>query len=761
MSRLETNLRSIFFVVLLFWATGTFLAPLAAETGDGLEIGDPIPSFQLKDASGKPFDSSSLKDSEQLTLVVFVGVDCPLVKFYVERLKEIQRKFPKELRIVAVNSNSQDSLTEIAAFAKQLEIPFPVLKDVGNKVADKFGAKRTPQVFLFDQGAKLCYSGLIDDQYHYGQQRPKAESTYLLDAVTSQLAEKPVSTPVTEPIGCLIGRIRTPNSSAKITYCNQIVRLLNRHCVSCHREGEIGPFALTEYDEVAGWAEMIQEVTSERRMPPWHADPMHGSFSNDISLSSAQIELIQQWVKDGSPYGDEKELPEPPEFREGWQIGEPDFEIALADEPQVVPATGVIPYQYFVVDPGFKEDKWIQAAECRIGNRRVVHHIIVGIKGSSGKVHGQIDSEWLTATAPGAPPLVLEEGYAKLIPAGSRLVFQMHYTPCGVEQSDLSKVGFKFADPAKVKRSVGTVEVLNTRFSIPPNKDNHRVEANHTFEDDSQIISLFPHMHLRGKSFKYTAHYPDGNSEVLLNIPAFDFNWQNGYKFKKPKEIPKGTRLHCVAHFDNSKNNFANPNPNKRVRWGDQTFDEMMIGYFDMALKHQDLTKKENNPRTQTVLDRIKNGETIISDRLKKLAKSALKSEAGMKRFGAYLATRMPHLDRVCLIRRQGDRLKAVRVVQRSEFDEVVAGAEMDIPAKGMHLQSVISKGKSHVVQELVKLKQRDAKYMAEAFRSSCHVPVEFDGSSAVISFWSTEYNGFPQEIERQVQELAQLMIEN
>lgn len=591
------NKNPILFNLFLLSLAGTMLTwacPVskAQEPSKRLEIGSEMPAFELKDANGKPTKSEEFKGTKLLG-IVFVGVECPLVKLYSSRLNKLSEKFGEEFQVVAINSNRHDSISEMQLFAKQTKVKFPLLKDPANRVADKFGAVRTPEVFLFGGDRKLVYRGAIDDQYSYGIQKPKSSNNYLSDAIKSALDGKKPKVDTTEADGCIIGRIRE-QKEGNVTYTNQISRILNEHCVKCHRPGEVAPFSLTDYDEVVGWSEMIEEVIDDRRMPPWHANPKHGTFKNDISLSQDEISLVKRWVKNGAPEGDKADLPEPPKFVEGWQIGKPDVVIPMRKRPYKVPATGVIPYRHFVVETGFTEDKWVKSAEIRIGNRAVVHHVIVALHDSGDvRSHGQIGSEWLTATAPGSKPLELPDGYAKFIPAGAKLIFQMHYTPNGTAQSDISSVGFVFADPATVKKSVGTREIINRRFRIPPGADNHKVEASYRFRSDSLVLGLFPHMHLRGKSFRYTAKYPDGKSEILLDIPAYDFNWQTGYEFPEPMKVPKGTVFKCVAHFDNSEDNPANPNPKKTIRWGDQTWDEMMIGYFDMALADQDLTKQK------------------------------------------------------------------------------------------------------------------------------------------------------------------------
>ena len=585
---------------------GCLGTPLNAHSNPGLDgptplaIGAKLPTFELKSFVGKPIHSDSLK--KDILIVYFFGTECPIAKFYSVRLQsDLEKHNDLSLNVIGIDSNQQDSIRDIANYAKENKISFPLLKDPGNIVADAFGAQRTPQVFVFDKTRTLKYRGAIDDQYTYGLQRPKVEKTYLKDAVSSLLNDQAVAIPTTDAVGCHIGRKLAPQENAPVTFSNQISRILQNNCMSCHRDGEIGPFSLEDYSEVAGWAEMIREVVNERRMPPWHADPAHGKFVNDASLSKKEIQLINQWVDAGAPEGDPNQLPKPKTFPSGWQIGKPDKVVAMSDTPFDVPAEGVVDYQYFVVDPKFKEDKWIKAAECRMGNRAVVHHIIVAAKPprrrkkvgrSSGQPNDKtlVHSEWITACAPGSPPLSLPEGYAKFVPAGSKLVFQMHYTPNGTPQKDLSKVGFIFANPDEVKKVVGTREILNGQFidrrmTIPPNDPNFKMTARFRLRRDALILSLFPHMHVRGKSFKYVAKYPDGRQETLLDIPKYDFNWQNGYLYEKPKELPKGTVIHCTAHFDNSSENLANPAPEKAVYWGDQTWDEMMIGYFDMTWK--------------------------------------------------------------------------------------------------------------------------------------------------------------------------------
>ena len=365
--------------------------------------GKKIEPFQLNDIHQRQW---KLDASNKLTVAAFLGVECPLAKLYASRLQDIGSEFGNsKIQVIGINANQQDALGEMQHFARKFNIDYPLLKDPGNKIADAFGATRTPEVFLLDQDLNVVYQGAIDDQYHYGVQKTKASEHYLRDAIEQSLAGEPVQRPYTTPVGCIIGRKKEVDPTSTVTYSNQISRILQKNCVNCHRSGEIAPFELTDYDEVAGWAGMIDEVVRENRMPPWHADAPRGHFKNDMRLTTEEKDLIAQWVAAGAPEGDSSNLPQPLEFVDGWAIGKPDLELKMRKRPFQVKATGTIDYQYFEIDPGFKKDMWVKAAECRPGNRSVVHHIIVGIAGQGefggGRgVHGQPESEWIAATAP-------------------------------------------------------------------------------------------------------------------------------------------------------------------------------------------------------------------------------------------------------------------------------------------------------------------------------------------------------------------------
>lgn len=571
------------------------LASLVLALTSGFVQAEVVGAFTLNDHRGAVVKSAQFAEAKCL-VVAFLGTECPLAKLYGPRLQSLAAEFePQGAKFLAINSNQQDSIAEITAYVKQHEIQFPILKDPGQKVADQFHASRTPEVFVLSPVGEVLYRGRVDDQYIVGVQRDKPQREDLKLALADILAGKPVGVAKTEPIGCLIGRVREPKADSAVTWSNQIVRIVHTHCAECHRPGEIGPFSMLSYDDAQGWGDMIAEVVRERRMPPWHANPEHGKFANDRSLSTEERDQILAWVENGCPEGDKSQVPPTPTFTEGWQLSkQPDAVFDMRDKPFQIPASAGpkgVAYQNFAVDPKFKTDKWISEMEVVPGNRAVVHHIIVFVQPEGKKGKGQ--GEFLCAYVPGARNKPLAPGYAKKIKAGAWLKFQVHYTPNGSPQEDLSKVGMIFTDEQSVTHQVLTTEVINTRFEILPELDNQTFTAvSQPSPIDVTMMSMAPHMHLRGKAFKYELETKDGQRTTLLDIPKYDFNWQTNYRLAEPLMIPAGAKLHCTAVYDNSKNNPANPDPSKTVTWGDQSWDEMMLGYFDLLVP-RNLTDKK------------------------------------------------------------------------------------------------------------------------------------------------------------------------
>jgi len=431
-----------------------------------------------------------------------------------------------------------------------------------------------------------------------------------------------------------IGHAQAPNRAATDpgapTFTRDVAPIMFTKCASCHRPGEVAPMALLSYADARPWASAIKQKVSTRAMPPWHADPAHGTFRNDLRLSDREIDTIVKWVDGGAREGDPSALPALPKFPEGWQIGKPDAVFEMTQDFEI-PASGEVAYQYFEVPTNFTEDKWMQAGEVRAGDRSHVHHIIVYVREPGRTVRPNVVTVRpiinAAATQPAAPaqervaaaavtaaqrPVVPAAqgagrppgggdamlvnwavgedapvhlpGTAKRIPAGSTLIFQVHYTTNGKAGHDRSRVGLVFAKEPP-QREIRTGLISNPVFAIPPGAGDHQVEAEATFSDDVKIWSMHPHMHLRGKDMTYTATYPDGRSEILLRVPKYDFGWQTDYWLAQPLSVPKGTKIRVSAHFDNSPANRANPDPKATVRWGDQTWEEMMIGFFTYTVE--------------------------------------------------------------------------------------------------------------------------------------------------------------------------------
>ncbi len=378
-------------------------------------------------------------------------------------------------------------------------------------------------------------------------------------------------------------------ASSKYTYTKDIAPLIEAKCGECHRPNGIAPFSMMSYRQVRGWGKMIKEVTNDGRMPPWHADPSVGKWSNDRSLTKDEKAMVAAWVDGGMPQGNPADLKTSEAVNKSeWRIGEPDMIFEMPEGAAINP-TGVVPYQYFETKTNFTEDVWVSAMECLPGNPKVVHHIIMFVSDPkkpmnfrSEEVDEDNEGGFLDAFAPGGVPQILPAGQARKIPAGSSLIWQVHYTPTGKLENDRSRFGIKFAK-GEITHQMMTGNCINTEFEIPARADNHKVEGWLDFKSPVTIMSLAPHAHYRGKSFDYYMVYPDGKEEHVISVPKYDFNWQTTYNFEKPLEVPAGAKMHVIAHFDNSDKNPYNPDPEKTVHWGDQTWEEMMIGFFHYA----------------------------------------------------------------------------------------------------------------------------------------------------------------------------------
>lgn len=405
-----------------------------------------------------------------------------------------------------------------------------------------------------------------------------------------------------------LGALTAP---AAVTFHKDIVPLLQQKCQACHRPGDIAPMSFMNYAEVRPWAKAMKEAVSSRKMPPWFADPQFsGHFTNERSLSAKEIEMFTQWVDAGAPEGDRKDAPPPAKFAEGWSIGTPDMIVEYPHELEI-PATGVVDQQNMLVKVNFPKDVWVSAAEVRPGNPKVVHHMKAWIRppnspwmkdAPNGEMYKPTRAQFEAPTVeeqitgprpvqdilakfnPGVNAMEFTNGgAAKFIAAGSDIVFEIHYATTGKAEKDRSRVGIVFAKEPPAERYITTTGVNNTAFTIPANATNHEVRATSVLQAEAKLAWVQPHMHLRAKDYELIAHYPSGESQVLLK-GKFDFNWQLGYEFAKPVVLPKGTRLETIAHYDNSKNNAWNPNPEIEVRYGPQTTDEMSVSFMGFIL---------------------------------------------------------------------------------------------------------------------------------------------------------------------------------
>jgi peroxiredoxin len=578
---------------------------------------DGVFQFVATSVDGQPVTVAA-STAKRLTVVVFLGTECPMARVYGGRLQAISDDYKASgVHVVAVMSNRQDSIQDIAEYSGKTQISFPVVRDVNNVIANAYGATRTPEVFLLSNDLSVAYHGRIDDQYQPGINRYAATQNDLRRAIEQSLAGEAVTVSETAFTGCLIGRItRTDHVvSTSLTFGREISRILQRHCVECHRPGDIGPFALTEYDEVAGWADTMLEVIANGRMPPWHADPTVGHFANARHMPQSDIDALREWVLADMPKGNDADLPPPIEVISGWNLPRPpDVVVEMSRQPFSLPSSGIVEYQYFVVDPKFTEDTWVTAAQVLPGNRAVVHHAIVFIRPPDGEVFRGVG--WLTAYVPGQRVTTAPEGYARRVPAGSKFVFQMHYTPNGSPQTDLTKVGIVTADSASVSHEIFTVIGIDQEFEIPPGAPEHAVTGNvGWFPKNGSLLGYMPHMHYRGRSFDLQATTTDSHQQPLLKIPHYDFNWQHFYALVEPIDLAHVKSMSFTATFDNSPSNPFNPDPSQWVSWGDQTWEEMAVVFLEVAQprdKHSLASVErgtrvsvEQQARNQTKIDRF------------------------------------------------------------------------------------------------------------------------------------------------------------
>jgi hypothetical protein len=528
----------------------------------------------------------------EIVVLCMTEVGCPIAGKLAPRLERLAREFgARGVRFIGLDASMQDSLSDIARESSELERTFPVLKDARQELARRLDVRTTTETMLFDGRGQLRYRGGVDDQYALGAARPEPTRNYLVLALQAVLqGSEPPMTTAPAP-GCILNLLPESELPVAPTYSHDIAPIVRARCEACHRPGQVGPFALQSYEDLKGHAKMIASVLQKGLMPPWKADhQFDGKFANERKILPAEKELMLRWITEGMQRGNPAEDPKPAKWPEGWSIGAPDVVLTpetdvhdgkpLPPEGYAVPREGVVEYQHFSIKTKYPEDRWIQALEVKPGATDVVHHVLVGVQASDGGVNA---NTYLAVYVPGDTPSVYPKGYAKRLRAGTTLVFQVHYTPNGKQRSDRPKLAIVFAkEPPDFE--VVTNSVINDQFVIPAGAENHEVRAERAIRDDVGLVALFPHMHKRGKDFRFVAHLPNGGGDQELLLSHYDFNWQESYLLPDPMFLPAGTKIECVGHFDNSSRNPNNPDPSVSVRWGEQTFEEMFIGYFDTVV---------------------------------------------------------------------------------------------------------------------------------------------------------------------------------
>ena len=549
-------------------------------------IGGFIADLEFTDLADKQHRLSEFS-GKRAVVIAMTSTSCPISKKYLPTLAELANSFAANgVQFILVNPRSVDKLSDMQAARQTLGENVVYVFDKDGSFAAAAGAVTTTDVLVLDSARTVVYHGAIDDQYGFGYAIDAPRETFLTDALAAMLEDRPVSVTATAAPGCAL-EIKTPTrQSVDVTYHHQISRLVQRHCVECHREGGVGPFALDTFEDVVAHAPMIRQVVEGGVMPPWFAAPEkqgHVSpWANDRSLAAAEKRQLLTWLESDHPAGDPKDAPMPRKFAGEWTIGQPDLIVQLP-KPVSIKAQGTMPYQFVTAETTLTEDRWVQAYEIVPTDRSVVHHVIVNVHAKgAGRIRDReegIGGYW-AAYVPGNTLQIYPPGFARKLKAGSTVSFQIHYTPNGKATQDQMRMGLIFAK-VPPKYVVETLALADRDLNIPPGEANHFESTSRRLPRDIHVLAYMAHMHVRGKSFQYQLTTADGKTETLLDIPHYDFNWQLRYDYAQPRVIPAGSTVKVTAAFDNSANNPANPDPTKAVNWGPQTFNEMLIGYVE------------------------------------------------------------------------------------------------------------------------------------------------------------------------------------
>lgn len=551
-------------------------------------VGSMMPDVTLKDMQGRDASLSRFKESKALVIAMF-STSCPISSKLAPELARIEKEYASQkVGFLLASPIAAETKDEIEKFTSSFGFTSPVVHDSEGELAGVLGATTTTEVFVLDAARTLVYRGAINDQYGLGYTKDAPGEVYLrpaLDAVLRSAA--PVITATTAP-GCALDlkdRSQPPTATG-LTYHREISRIFASHCVECHRPDGLAPFSLETYAGVIEHAGMIKKQVTRGAMPPWFAAKQPGEreipWSNDCSLGDRDKTALLSWLDSPRPEGDPKDAPVARVWPSGWSIGKPDYIVQLP-RPVPIKAEGTMPYQVVNAETTLTEDKWVQAYEIMPTDRKVVHHVIVSVhpKGALRvKDRDEGAGGYWAAYVPGNSKQTYPEGFARKLPAGSVISFQIHYTPSGKATEDQLRMGLVFAK-SPPRFVVETTGLPRRALNIPPGDANHVEVETRTIPFDMNVMAFMAHMHLRGKSFKFEIVRQDGATETLLDIPHYDFNWQLRYDLGQYRTLARGTTLKITAVYDNSAGNPANPDPSKTIRWGQQTFDEMMIGYVE------------------------------------------------------------------------------------------------------------------------------------------------------------------------------------
>ena len=556
-------------------------------------VGHRVPDMMLKDLHGHPMTLSQGQGGRPLLIFIF-STDCPVSNKYGPERARLEKDYgPKGVAFLFIDPEGGETDQEIIDYVSKHGINSPVVHDVHDamgRLIPALGATTTTEAFLLDPARTLVYRGAINDQYGLGYAKELPEKTYLRDALDALLSGRVPDVAATTAPGCALD---VPADSATntalttpLTYNDQISRIFQANCVACHHEGGIGPFSLETYQEVLDHAGRIQQQVARGTMPPWFAAKLPGRsespWANDRSLSERDRADLLAWLNSDRPQGDPADAPVARSLPDECNIGQPDVVLQLP-EPIPVKAEGLMPYQIRTIQTSFPEDQWVQAYEIMPTARGVVHHVIVSIDGQGTNETPLAESGatgFWAVYVPGYSYEIYPRGYARKLPAGAKLNFQIHYTPNGQATNDQLKLGLVFAKQAP-QYEIHTLGIPQLKLDIPPGVHRHVETASYHVTRDMAVTGYQAHTHLRGIAFRYDLITTNGETETLLDLPRYDFNWQLLYRYVTPKLIPAGSTIRATAVYDNSADNPANPDPSREVKWGLQTRDEMMIGYVE------------------------------------------------------------------------------------------------------------------------------------------------------------------------------------